>query len=43
MLRAVVLFLELPLYRRLKTVSAEVRILRSLLSLKLEVGQVVVD
>ena len=43
MLRALVLFLELPLYRRLRTAALEVKILRSLLSLKLEVGQVVVD
>ena len=43
MLRALVLFLELPLYRRLKTSAVEVKIVRSLLSLKLEVGQVAVD
>ena len=43
MLRALVLFLALPLYRRLRTAALEVKILRSLLSLKLEVGQVVVD
>ena len=40
MLRAHVLFLELPLYRRLRTAAVEVKILRSLLSLKC---QVVVD
>ena len=43
MLRALVLFLELPLYRRLRTGAVEVKIVRSLLSLKLEGGQVVVD
>ena len=43
MLRALVLFLELPLYCRLRTAAVDVKILRSLLSLKLEVGQVVVD
>ena len=43
MLRALVLFLALPLYRRLGTAAVEVKIVRSLLSFKLEVGQVGVD